>query len=269
MHTALFQEKILQYYEQNGRNLPWRTTSDPYAVLISEIMLQQTQVERVIPKYNAFLKVFPTLSAVAHASLADVLTLWQGLGYNRRAKYLFELAHVVKNTYDGIIPSSIDELRALPGIGYATACAIMVYAWNKHCVFVETNIRTVFLYHFFSNKTDVSDTEILELVTRTLYKKNPRIWYWALMDYGNMLKKEKKISNMGSKHFVKQSRFEGSDRQLRGKILTLLVKNKKVQSKHLHTIFHEDKNRIQLIVNALLTEQLITLDKDFLQLPHK
>ena len=268
MRTAVFQEKILQYYTQSGRNLPWRTTRDPYAILVSEIMLQQTQVGRVIPKYNAFLKVFPTLSAVAHASLADVLTLWQGLGYNRRAKYLFELAHVVKNTHDGIIPSSIDQLRALPGIGYATACAIMVYAWNKQCVFVETNIRTVFLYHFFSNKTDVADTEILKVVTQTLYKKNPRIWYLALMDYGNMLKKEKKISNVHSKHFAKQSRFEGSDRQLRGKILTLLVKNKKIRFTHLHTIFHEDKKRIQMIVNILLKEQLIAVDKDFLQLPH-
>ncbi|PJE63099.1 endonuclease III [Candidatus Roizmanbacteria bacterium CG10_big_fil_rev_8_21_14_0_10_39_6] len=269
MRHSVFQKMILNYYALNGRDLPWRRTQDPYSIMVSEIMLQQTQVERVVVKYTTFLATFPTLSDLAHAALADVLIAWQGLGYNRRAKYLHQTAQVVEKKYGGTIPSSIAHLCDLPGIGYTTACAMMVYAWNNPCAFVETNIRTVFLHHFFSEKLEISDADILKIVTQTVYNENPREWYWALMDYGSMLKREKRVNNSSSKHFTKQSRFIGSNRQIRGAIITFLIKNKKIRFENLHTIFHEDKIRIENIAQKLIKEGLIVLEKRHLLLPKK
>ncbi|MCR4330185.1 MAG: A/G-specific adenine glycosylase [Candidatus Roizmanbacteria bacterium] len=267
MDTALFQKKILNYFKQHGRTLPWRKTHDPYSILVSEIMLQQTQVERVIIKYTNFLAIFPTLTELAHAPLKEVLVAWQGLGYNRRAKYLHQTAQLIENQYGGSVPSSIVKLCELPGIGYATACAIATYAWNKPHAFVETNIRTVFLYHFFPKISAISDTDIAQLVKKTLYVKNPRMWYWALMDYGSMLKKEKKRNNLQSKHYVKQSPFIGSNRQLRGAIVALLVNEQKIPLDNLHSFFHEDKNRVNSIVRKLTKEGLLVLKNKHILLP--
>lgn len=203
--------------------MPWRETQDPYRILVSEIMLQQTQVARVVEKYPRFIKAFPNFKALDKAQLAKVYGLWQGMGYNRRALALKKTAHIIVNDYNGALPQTNEELCALPGIGKATASSIMAFAFNLPAVFVETNIRTVFIHFFFKNGKKVADEEILPLVEMCLYKKNPRVWYWALMDYGTMLKKIGEDKNTRSKHYKKQSRFEGSRRQKRGKILKILL----------------------------------------------
>ncbi len=219
-----FRERVYDYYRSHGRELPWRNTDDPYRILVSEIMLQQTQVGRVIAKYERFIRTFPDIESVACAPLRDILTLWQGLGYNRRALALKRAAQIVVAHNGGRIPSSIESLRALPGIGGVTAHAIRVFAFNEPTIFIETNIRTVFINHFFGNSTDVEDGEILPLVAQTLDPGNPRIWYYALMDYGVALKKRHGNPSRRSAHYRRQSPFEGSNRQIRGMILQALLR---------------------------------------------
>ena len=224
IETKEFQALVLSWYALHGRHeLPWRVDPQPYTVLVSELMLQQTQVERVIPKYQAFLKEFPTISALSQASLADVLRAWQGLGYYRRAKYLYNLAQEVVRHHHGQLPKDFKDLRSLPGIGEYTANAICTFAYNQPQVVIETNIRTVYIHHFFEDQDGkVSDTELRPLIEQTLYSQNPGEWYAALMDYGTYLKKN--IGNLTQKstHYTKQSKFDGSRRQVRASILRLV-----------------------------------------------
>jgi len=218
-----FQKSIYKYYRENGRAFPWRTTHNPYHILVSEIMLQQTQTERVVEKYGQFINVFPDFPSLAKAPLREVLRLWQGLGYNRRAVALKEIARTVMAKFHGNLPSSLDVLMSLPGIGRATASAISAFAFNEPTVFIETNIRRVFIHHFFENENSIRDTEILPFVEKTLDTSSPRKWYYALMDYGVMLKKQHRNPNRKSAHYQRQSPFEGSNRQIRGMILKVLV----------------------------------------------
>ncbi len=226
-----FQKEIWAYYAQNRRNLPWRRTYDPYRILVSETMLQQTQVSRVLVKYKSFLKKFPTLKSLSLAPLREVLLEWQGLGYNRRALFLKKAAETITKDYAGKIPKTYTELLKLPGIGQSTAGAILNFSYNTPTVFIETNIRSVFLHFFFKGNSSVSDIMIKELVEKTLDHKNPREWYYALYDYGAMLKKsgdiETKTIHRKSKHYKKQSTFIGSNRQLRSGIVRLLLKSTK------------------------------------------
>ncbi|MEK7583546.1 MAG: A/G-specific adenine glycosylase [Patescibacteria group bacterium] len=205
-----FRKKILAYYRINKRNLPWRHTRDPYKILVSEVMLQQTQVGRVLVKYPEFLKKFPSLRALSQASERDVLLAWQGLGYNRRGLMLHKLAKTTRK-----IPNNLEDLKKLPGVGPYTAGAIMVFAFDKPVPMIETNIRRVFIHEF--GKTH--DREILKLVENTLDQKHPREWYYALMDYGAMLGKTVPNPNRRSAHYTRQSKFEGSNRQKRGRQL--------------------------------------------------
>jgi A/G-specific adenine glycosylase len=214
---------VLDHYARNGRDLPWRKRVTPYRVLVSEIMLQQTQVERVIGTYREFLASFPDLPALAKARTAKLLKLWSGMGYNRRALSLRKLAQVVVNERGGRLPSEPEELKKLPGIGPYTAGAVAAFAFNRPVVFLDTNIRRVFLHEFFPDRTGVRDDEIFPLLTRTFPRKDPRTWYNALMDYGTMLKKEQGNPNRRSAHYRRQGRFEGSNRQVRGAILKALV----------------------------------------------
>lgn len=226
---TIFQQVVLDYYHENQRNLPWRQPEsdghfDAYKIMVSEVMLQQTQVSRVIEKYIQFLEVFPTVNKLASANLNDVLVLWQGLGYNRRARFLREAALKVRQDHDGVMPLTLAGLIELPGIGHNTASAILVYAENTPLGFIETNVRTVYIHHFFEDAEAVTDKQILELVGLTLYRENPREWYWALMDYGTYLKSQVVNPSRRSKHYVKQSRFKGSVREMRGEILRILNK---------------------------------------------
>lgn len=224
-----FQAQIWAFYGHSGRhNLPWRKEhskpKNAYKILVSEVMLQQTQVSRVLEKYSEFLRVFPTIEALAEAPLAHVLTVWQGMGYNRRALALKRLAEEVTSKYKGKIPPGRAELKALPGIGPYTAGAIRAFAFGEPEVFIETNIRRVFIHHFFNNRGEVSDKEIMSLIEATLDHTRPREWYWALMDYGSHLPKITKTNpNKKSKHYTKQKSFEGSHRQVRGKVLKFLT----------------------------------------------
>ncbi len=228
-----FQQTILDFYNTKGRVFPWRETLDPYAIMVSEIMLQQTQTERVVPKYIEWMQKFPTVEHLSKASLVDVLSMWSGLGYNRRARFLhnaaIEITQIIKE--DGkSFPSNPKELEKLPGIGHYTARAVSTFAFNNPEVFIETNIRSVFLFFFFQdrlkdteNKEPIHDSEIFPFIEKSLFNENPRMWYYALMDYGAELKKIIKNPNRKSKHYTKQSRFEGSIRQARGAILRQLT----------------------------------------------
>lgn len=227
MEEAL--EAIERYYAANGRHdLPWRAPEasgsfDPYKIMVSELMLQQTQVGRVIPKFQDFLVRFPSVAFLASASLGDVLIAWQGLGYNRRAKFLWQAARRLTEQ-GGAFPADIAELVKLPGVGTNTAGAIMAYSHDASVVFVETNIRTVMIYHFFAEQDEVHDNEIRRATQGLLEASSlpPREFYWALMDYGTHLKQTIGNLNKLSKGYTKQSKFEGSRRQVRGAVLRML-----------------------------------------------
>ena len=224
-----FQKQVFGYYAASGRHqLPWRVpladgSFDPYRITVSELMLQQTQVSRVIPKFTAFLEVFPTVQALAAAPLSEVLTHWNGLGYNRRAKFLWQTARIVDAQLGGTFPRTKNELIGLPGIGTNTAGAILAYAFDEPVVFIETNIRTVFIHHFFADQTEVADSALVPLIEATLPHNRPREWYWALMDYGSHLKQTVGNLARASRSYSKQSAFQGSRRQIRGTILRLLT----------------------------------------------
>lgn len=220
---APFRRTVKAFSCKNRRSMPWRETTDPYCIVVSEIMLQQTQVERVWGKYQVFTQKFPDFQSLASAPLQDVLSLWQGLGYNRRALALRKTAEIVVAEHGGVLPASVEQLRKLPGIGHATASSIAAFAFNIPTVFIETNIRRVFIHHFFHDRADVHDAEIMPLVEKTLDRKHPREWYYALMDYGTALKKELPNPNRRSRHYTKQPRFEGSARQKRGAILRFIL----------------------------------------------
>jgi A/G-specific adenine glycosylase len=221
--VSAFQKHIYSSYHANPRPMPWRTSKDPYCIIVSEIMLQQTQVERVKTKYAEFLSAFPTLAALASAPLEDVLRVWQGLGYNRRAVALKGCAEAIVSRYDGQFPRHIEELESLPGIGPYTARAVAAFAFGIAEPLIETNIRTVFIHFFFHGRDKISDREIMPLVTATLDRHNPRDWYYALMDFGVLLKQLHPNPGRRSSHHQKQSRFEGSNRQLRSRLLRKVI----------------------------------------------
>lgn len=249
-----FQEVLWNYWREHGRQgLPWRDDPSPYNVVVSELMLQQTQVERVVPKFLEFTKQFPDFPALAKAPLSDVLIAWQGLGYNRRAKYLHLLAKAVVEL--GVLPDSVEELVKLPGIGKNTAGAILAYAFNQPVVYIETNIRTVYLHHFFADRFDVDDKELLPIIERTLDRNEPRAWYSALMDYGSFLKKQGYGRNNASKHYRKQSKFEGSVREMRGAILRALASGAMTLSELKYAVSADE--RFDVALQQLINEWLV------------
>lgn len=218
-----FQNTILSHYELHGRDFPWRNTQNPYEILVSEIMLQQTQTDRVVPKYIAWLRKFPSVRELASASLCDVLAAWNGLGYNRRARFLQETCKIIDSDYDGKFPEDPAVLVSFPGIGNYTAKAVATFSFNRPEIFIETNIRSVFIFFFFADEKNVSDAELLPLIEQVVDYENPRIWYYALMDYGAVLKRHVKNPNRQSRHYSKQSKFDGSFRQARGAVIRCLT----------------------------------------------
>lgn len=272
---------VWNYYRKQGRHgLPWRKTKDPYKILVSELMLQQTQVQRVLPKYSQFLKLFPTIKILAASHLSEVLKAWQGLGYNRRAKFLHQLAQEVTKNHQGRLPRTEVELVRLPGIGKATAAALAAFSFNKPTTYLETNVRSVFLHHFFEDFssikgnpfakkglpfTGVSDAELLPFIVRAAEGQDPRTWNWALLDYGVYIKAVHGNPNTKSKHYTKQSKFEGSDRQVRGAILRLLGDGR-VKESELVLKLDLDAERVRKIVAGLLKENLISKRRGYLYL---
>ena len=220
---AAFQAEVREHYRKHRRDLPWRRTHDPYAILVSEIMLQQTQVPRVLDKYPLFLVRFPTICVLAQAEVGEVLAAWSGLGYNRRALSLHRAAKIIAERHRGRVPESATELRRLPGVGAATAAAVSAFAFARAEPFIETNIRSAFIHFFFQDVDGVSDADILPLVERTLDRDDPREWFYALMDYGVWVKKTFGNPSRRSKHHTVQSPFAGSRRQMRARALQLLL----------------------------------------------
>jgi len=257
-----FIQTVWNYYYTNKRTMPWRENTSGYYVFLSEIMLQQTQVERVKEKFDEFIDVFPDFESLASADFQNVLSLWSGLGYNRRARYLYDSARRICSEKNGVLPNDIEYLVSLSGIGISTASAILVYAFNVPYVFIETNVRTVFIYHFFKEKDSVSDKEIEDKLKITMDKTNPREWYWALMDYGTYLKKEYGNFNKKSKLYTKQSKFEGSLRQKRGLVLRLLLKDNLTFEQIVEEL-HCDNVLTEQILDKLVEEKLIVKTDGF------
>ena len=253
-----FRRLIYDYYRKNKRQLPWRETRDPYKILLSELMLQQTQVKRVREKYDQFLRRFPDIASVAQAPLQSVLAVWQGLGYNRRALALKKLAAIVMERHSGKIPKESEALQALPGVGPATAGAVGAFAFNQPTVFIETNIRSVFIHHFFHNREAVTDRKIIPLIAQTLDKKKPREWYYALMDYGVALKEQHTNPSRRSAHYTRQSPFEGSLRQVRGKILKVLVAHPGLSETALVRECQREHQVVSEVIKQLRAEGFIT-----------
>jgi A/G-specific adenine glycosylase len=220
-----FRETIRAHFREKGRSFAWRETRDPYKILVSEFMLQQTQTERVVKKYGPFLARFPSFESLAGAGVSEVYELWKGLGYNRRAKALRDTALRVVEEHDGRLPEEPALLQTFPGIGPYTASAICAFAFDKPLVFLETNIRRVFIHYYFADETEVHDKRLLPLIEATLDRDDPRSWYYALMDYGADLKGRVPNPNTRSAHYTRQSPFENSNRQIRGRILASLAES--------------------------------------------
>lgn len=251
-------KELKSFYKKSGRHdLPWRKTYDPYKILVSEVMLQQTQVERVIPYYEAFIKKYPTASRLAAAPLPRVLAAWQGLGYNRRAKFLLGAARAIAAKG---FPKKIEDIEALPGVGRYTARAVAAFAFNKPAAFVETNIRTVIFHHYgdLFIHGPVTDIELLPLVEDMLKRSRmrPRDFYAAMMDYGAHLKRQGVRLNAQSAHYKKQGKFEGSTRELRGAILRELVRHHATIGV-LCTRIPRSKEQIAMEVAKLISEGLV------------
>ncbi|MEX0931801.1 MAG: A/G-specific adenine glycosylase [Candidatus Paceibacterota bacterium] len=251
-----FKAQVYEYYTQYKRSFPWRVRVTPYKVLVSEIMLQQTQAKRVVGYFNAFIKKFPTVTSLSKASLSDVLSVWQGLGYNRRAKYIKKCAEEIVLRYDGVFPKTKKELESLTGIGPYTASAICIFAYNSPEICIETNIRTVYLHHFFNKQNLVPDSKLLPIISATLDTDNPAKWYSALMDYGSHLKEVLPNPSRKSKHHSKQSVFVGSRRQVRGKVIKHLLDNSRATIEELKK-YEVEKHSVREVLSGLQKELLI------------
>jgi A/G-specific adenine glycosylase len=248
-----FISDVITHYELYGRHdLVWRKKITPYSILISEVMLQQTQVARVVPKFLEWMKCYPSFIALSEASLKDVLIMWQGLGYQRRAKALLTIAQKVES-----LPKSHKELIELPGIGLYTASAICAFAYNSfaHPV-LETNIRTVLINHFYHDSEAVSDTELYDMLfllekNRTVQGIGARVWYYALMDYGAFLKSKGVSHNKKSRHHRTQTVYKGSLRELRAKVLFAIA----------HKEMFPADTRVSVVLHQLEKEKFITKNK--------
>ncbi len=249
-----FRNLIYSHYDICGRDLPWRNNPTHYEVFVSEIMLQQTQAERVAIKFPSFISRFPGFSELANSDLEAVLKEWQGLGYNRRALALHRAARIIVSGYAEMLPAKPDALVQLPGIGPATAASICAFAFNMPAVFLETNIRSVFIHFFFNKRQSVEDSEILPLAEKALDRTNPSRWYNAIMDYGAMLKKTGINPTRKSPSYKKQAPFMGSNRRIRGIILKKLLENGKVREDDLAQGMPTEAEKIHRCLNELVSE---------------
>jgi A/G-specific adenine glycosylase len=256
MDVKKFRRLVYAYYAAHKRPMAWRRTRDPYRIIVSEIMLQQTQVPRVKEKYGEFIRVFPTLKSLAAAPLADVLKVWQGMGYNRRALYLKRLAETVLREHEGKIPSEREALKKLPGLGPATSACVCAFAFGTAHPFIETNIRSVFIHHFFNGASGVRDDDILPLVDKTLDRRDPRNWYYALMDYGVYLKDVYPNPSRKSAGYKRQSPLEGSIRQIRARIISCLLTKGRCRRSELLRIA-TDGAGFRKALEGLITDRLV------------
>lgn len=258
-HVRSFRTTVRRYYRTHGRHaLPWRIEQTPYRVLVSEVMLQQTQARRVQEKFMTFIRAFPSFETLATASARRVLSQWQGLGYNRRALALHRAAQLVVRDHHGTLPRERSALEQLPGIGPYTAGAIRAFVWNEREIFLETNIRTVFIHHFFPRTVRVHDDQLIPLVAQTLPRTNIRNWYAALMDYGAHLKATRGNATRRSTTYARQKPFSGSVRAARGAILRLILQRPHRLTELYKALDAYDPIDIERIVEQLATEGFIT-----------
>lgn len=243
------------------RSLPWRWNDNPYHVVVSELMLQQTQVDRVLPRFMEFISHFPSFAELANASFDAVFSRWQGLGYNRRAQHLHNLAKTVLTKYSGELPRCRENLRSLPGIGDYTAAAILVFAFQEPAAMIETNIRTVYHHHFFSGQVGVRDAQLMLLIEQTIDKNDCRSWFYALMDYGSRLKSLHRGIGQMSAHYKKQSSFIGSNRQARGQILSLLSRTGPCRLPQVVAEVGREKDEVKRILGSLEKEAFVVRDR--------
>ena len=245
--------------------MPWRRDTRGYYVLVSELMLQQTQVSRVMSKFAQFIAAFPDESTLANAELADVLKLWQGLGHNRRAKFLLSAARMIATDLGGRFPDNEPDLLRLPGVGKNTAGAILAYTFNQPSIFIETNIRTVLIHHLFTDQDEVTDAELRLALEATLDCEHPREFYWAMMDYGAHLKAQGIRTNARSKHYKKQSKLEGSVRQVRGQIIAALTQRGVQTEEQLREYLRADE-RFEPALRGLVKDELVVASSRYIAL---
>jgi A/G-specific adenine glycosylase len=275
-----FQKKILTWYEEHQRDLPWRKTRDPYHILVSEIMLQQTQVTRVIPKFEAWLSMLPTVKELAVAPTVTVLTLWSGLGYNRRALNLKKTAQIISEKYDGRFPQNEKALMALPGIGIYTARAVLCFAFDQQVAVVDTNVKKVILTQLFrsfpeeirlgdgsstQNDLKIDEKMIMTIAEQILPHGKAYEWNQALMDYSSTVLKKEKI------HIPKQSKFIGSRRYYRGRVLKVLLEKKSVPIEELGSLIKNgfaahDQEWLEKLLGELINEGFIVNEKNSIRL---
>lgn len=257
---------IYEFYDRNYRHLPWRNTDNPYHILVSEVMLQQTQVSRVVEKYSSFIKKFPTVEALAQASLHDVLAAWQGLGYNRRAKYLWQAAQIIVSQYNGTVPDNHHALHKLPGLGKATAASVAIFAFSRSELYIETNVRTVYIYSFFADNEKVSDAMIEPLLKVTIDTTNPKKFYNALMDCGTYIKQHYNFSRH-SAHYTVQTPYSTSLRKVRGDIVRYIVNNGAANNDMLVQSLGYAPEKIQKALEALCRENMVCDDNGIYTIP--
>lgn len=273
MNIQEFQRTILDWYRDNRRDMPWRDTHDPYRILVSEVMLQQTQVSRVLPKYELFLGEFPDVHTLAKALDAQLLQVWQGLGYWRRALYLRDAARMVVKEFSGRFPQDVKTLRKLPGVGPYTAGALACFAFGSAEPFLDTNIRRIYLHFFFADSDGVTDSEVVNIARLAVWTKDPREWHYALFDYGATVLRDKRI-NRRSSHYSKQSAFEGSFRSFRTKAVRLLLSRQGNAIPHAALVRFLDKElqssgknyTSQEVIAALVKDGLVKKSRDLYSL---
>lgn len=256
-----FRRTVYGHYRGAARDFPWRKTRDPYRILVSEIMLQQTQTARVLPKYKEFVRSFPNFRALAAASTRDVLRCWSGLGYNRRALALKSIAEQVVERFAGQLPDDEEVLQSLKGIGPYTAAAISAFVYDRPTVLIETNVRSVFIHFFFAKQQSVHDREILPLIERCMDRAHPREWYYALMDYGVKLKKEDRLLTGRGIRYKRQPKFEGSRRQVRGRIVRALTEGGRMSYAALRKLTNVKQRELAELVSELQREGFIKFGK--------
>ena len=263
----VFQNRIFSWWARNKRDLPWRHTHDPYTILVSEVMLQQTQVSRVIAKYEEFLYFFPDVYTLSHATAAKVLRVWRGMGYNRRALYLRKAAKMVVEKWKGEFSESERQLSTLPGVGTYTARALLVFAFKKQIWAVDTNIRKIITHFFFKGKPQKES--VIDDVAQQLVPEN-KSWEWhqALMDYAALrLRDVKRPFAQGkfSKKLRRSIPFRETNRFYRGRIVDRLrggqVGEKKLL-KELVGTYHKSEDLFQTILVGLERDGLIARTKN-------
>jgi A/G-specific adenine glycosylase len=253
-----FQGKVFTFYQHHRRALPWRQTTDSYKILVSEFMLQQTQVTRVLKYYGPWIQKWPTVQDLASATREQILQAWMGLGYNTRAVNLHKAAQKTTSEYHGDVLKAMEHYKEIPGVGRYISHAVLIFSTNADLVTVDTNIRRIFIAEFHLPK-QTTDRDLWALAEQVLPKGRSREWHNALMDYGALHLTAQKT---GIQPKTKQSRFEGSDRQIRAKILRQLLDQKATIS-HLNKMLSINRDRLRKILKKMTEEQLIVLEHNY------